>query len=425
MATITDYQRLMWQFFSYVTVCRFYVVRENGNFVIKKAGRIRQFIYHGIWINTLTKVTYLILAYRKLVPVEVHFLDQMGMWDWFLCFSQIIQEVHIWYGKYPLFEVLCANWKIQEQVFEKLGSPKHVETAILKNDRSLFRMHIFMVLQGVFAIVIQFNIAPKYAAQIYAIVPYDNWFLRIVFVLHEIMYVYHIWVHQVCSIMLCEVFAFSYTQIIREMTVVFQQLIHLGVKQQNLKKENKSESASETFMQQFIVKRRLEPDTKVPGTEYDIMTLLHDYQNMMLATTTFNKSVGVIMGGTMGSNYAQFVSDVFMMIQLLKEEETDMLAVIFYAGDACAGMAILFRMLIILSQLYPSSEEFLHVLKQYLTFQTPIKRYLLKYQRGFRIISANLGGYKTKAITVPKGINALMQWYINAAMWQRPADRMT
>jgi len=298
-----------------------------------------------------------------------------------------------------------------------------------------FLCYRLMVLQGVFAFIVQFFIAPKYAANIYAVVPYDNWLLRIIFCTHEIMYVYHIWVHQVSSIQLCEAFACSYTHIITEMTVLFEQLIDLGTRQENQLTGNPNlgdpdepsqndqnsyendferkpnSAASKSFKRKFIAKRRLDPKTKVPGTQYDIMTLLRDYQKLTLAADSFNSSVGSIMGGTMGSNYSQFVSDVFMMIQLLKEPETDMLAVVFYAGDACAGMLILFRMLIIISRLYPTSSQFLHVLKQYLTYDTPLRPFLIKYQRCLRVIAANLGGYKTKAITVPKGINALMQWY--------------
>lgn len=33
------------------------------------------------------------------------------------------------------------------------------------------------------------------------------------------------------------------------------------------------------------------------------------------------------------SNYSQFISDVFMMIQLLKEPETDLMAVFFFMED--------------------------------------------------------------------------------------------
>ncbi len=174
-----------------------------------------------------------------------------------------------------------------------------------------------------------------------------------------------------------------------------------------------------------IAQRYLDPKTKVPGTEYDITTLLGDYEKMMMSTTAFNSWAGRLQGGTTGSNYGQFVSDVFMMIQLLKEPGTEFMDVFFFMEDACAGMIMLFRMLIIISRLYPASENFLKLFKRYVAHDVPQRKYLLKKQRTLKIISAKLGGYSTKSITVPKGINALMNWYIAAAMWQRPTDRMT
>lgn len=143
MGTITDFQRRMWIVLSYLTLCKYYIVRDNaGNFIIKNTGTIRRLFYYTLWINGVIKISYLTMAYRHYLPVEVTFLDQMGMWDWFLTFSQLIQETNMWCRKYPMFEILCANWKIQETVFHRLGSPKHVEDAILRNDRSLVKMHM-------------------------------------------------------------------------------------------------------------------------------------------------------------------------------------------------------------------------------------------------------------------------------------------
>lgn len=145
MAKITEYQRKMWVVFSYLTICRYYIIRDQeGNFIIKKADKLRQCIYYVVWVNSIIKVTYLFLAYHHYLPVEVHFLDQMGIWDWWLCFSQLVQESNMWRRKYPMYEILCANWRIQEQVYRKLGSPKHVESAILKTDKSLVNMHTYV-----------------------------------------------------------------------------------------------------------------------------------------------------------------------------------------------------------------------------------------------------------------------------------------
>jgi hypothetical protein len=115
-----------------------------------------------------------------------------------------------------------------------------------------------------------------------------------------------------------------------------------------------------------------------------------------------------------------YIGYVFMMIQLLKESDVDFVGVFFFFEDACAGMTILFRMLILISRTCHSSEEFLNSFKTYLRHSIPQRKYLLKDQKTLRIVATKIGGYSTNPKTVPQGINALMNYYIGAAMWQRP-----
>lgn len=136
-----------------------------------------------------------------------------------------------------------------------------------------------------------------------------------------------------------------------------------------------------------------------------------------------------LLGIPQGINYAQFVCDVFMMIQLLKEASRsgamDVLSVAFYVMDACFGMIMLLRMLIILSRMYPQAEAFIDNLKFYATMKTPLRKELLKVIPTLRIVSAKLTGQTVKPETVPKGVHVLINWYIAAAMWQRPEGRRT
>lgn len=166
----------------------------------------------------------------------------------------------------------------------------------------------------------------------------------------------------------------------------------------------------------------LDPKTKAPGTSYDIMTLIHDYRKIMIAAQSHNRWIGLIMGGAQAANYAQFVSDVFMLIQLLKEPDTDYFGLSFYVMDAMFGMCMLFRMMIVLSRMYPASDDFLQGLKTYATYDTPYRKYIVKSMPGFRIVAAKLTGYTVKPRSVPTAINVLINWYIAAAMWKRPDD---
>lgn len=142
--------------------------------------------------------------------------------------------------------------------------------------------------------------APKYAANIYAVVPVDYWFLRIIFCIHEVCYVYHIWIFQACSIILCEVYASSYTHITREMTATMEKLIDLGSRENqdclpSCDGKELRHDASFMFKRKCIWKRKLDPNTKVPGTQYNISTLLDDYERMVLATNAFNSWCGRLM----------------------------------------------------------------------------------------------------------------------------------
>ncbi len=89
-------------------------------------------------------------------------------------------------------------------------------------------------------------------------------------------------------------------------------------------------------------------------------------------------------------------------------------------NDFLPGMGILLRQLLLMSALYPASERFLQHYKQYLTYETGIRRYLRKTQRTLQIVPAKIGGYSTNPSTVPKGFNALFNYYIGAAMWENP-----
>jgi len=138
----SKYQRWMWTCLSYLTVCRFYITQDSeGRYLIHKTGKFRRFLYYGIWINSIIKISYLILTYHGWTGIEVGFLDQMSMWDWFLCFSQLVQETNLWYRKYPLYEVIHANWTVQEDIYRKLGRPANINNEIVGTCRSLVKMH--------------------------------------------------------------------------------------------------------------------------------------------------------------------------------------------------------------------------------------------------------------------------------------------
>lgn len=171
-----------------------------------------------------------------------------------------------------------------------------------------------------------------------------------------------------------------------------------------------------------VPKKYLDPRTKAPGTHYDIQLLIHDYRRIMVAAQSHNRWIGKLMGGAQAANYAQFVSDVFMFIQLIQEADVDYFGLSFYVMDAIFGMCMLFRMMIVLSRMYPASEDFLQGLQVYATYDTPLRKFIVKTLPGFRVVCAKLTGYSMQPKSVPTAINVLINWYIAAAMWKRPDD---
>jgi hypothetical protein len=287
---------------------------------------------------------------------------------------------------------------------------------------------------GCGALLIQFYTSPKYSLNTYAVFPFDHWLLRIIFSAHEYIYMFHIWIHQAYSIVLLEVFSVTYSTLLNEMANVLQDLSRFGalkdaddIAQNDTKANANNRSSHKEYdtlhrikKRRFIPDRILNSNDVLPNSHYCLNTLLVDYKRIMIAAHQFNSWAGKIMGGTTMSNYGQFISDVFMMIQLLKEPDVDFFGVFFFFEDACAGMTMLFRMLMIVSRVYPASEKFLNAYKTYLQHENPQRKYLLKYQKTLHVVATKIGGYSTNPTTVPKGINALMNYYIGAAMWHRP-----
>lgn len=266
---------------------------------------------------------------------------------------------------------------------------------------------------GTLALSIQFFYTPKFALNTYAIIPADTLLLRIIFCIHECMFMCHGYAYQAFTMVLAESYAVSYQHLLEEMNKALYSIIRMSKPKPLKQKEPASTKGKSGEMKKRIM---------APGTEYDIQLLLEDYKKMMISAQFHNQWIGAVMGFPEAINYGQFVSDVFMLIQLLKEPETDYFSVFFYIMDAAFGMLMLFRMLIILSRLYPQGKRFIHGIKIYATLNTPLRRQLLKTIPSLKVVSAKLTGYTVQPQSVPVGVNVLINWYIAAAMWKRPDD---
>jgi len=132
----TEFQRKMWYTLSQGAVSRFYHARDiKGHYYIKKIGIIPLTFYWIVWTNSLIKIGYLLLTYNEWLGVEVHFLDQMSMWDWYLITLHVMFEFGLWRPKYPMYEILYRQWELQEDIFRKLGRPAEIARKINWTDK--------------------------------------------------------------------------------------------------------------------------------------------------------------------------------------------------------------------------------------------------------------------------------------------------
>ncbi|CAL8125483.1 unnamed protein product [Orchesella dallaii] len=441
--SFTDFQRRMWLTLANFGVCRYYIdVTDKGRYVIK-TGRLGVILFWVLWTNNASKFIYHMLTYHGLLGVEVHFLDQMSIWDWLLMYWHVFIECMVWFFKYPMWENLYRQWELQEEIYRKLGKPVAVAKKITRTDRMNFVIYGGVCIVGTFALAVQFFTTPKYALNTYAIIPADTLPLRIIFCIHECLFMCHGYAYQAFTMVLAEAYAVSYQHLLEEMNKALGSIIAISAGSNEdgdmiLDKtpfKKASNDSTETIYHNNskpvpvskinmcrLSSKPVNPNITAPGTEYDIKKLLHDYKRVMISAQFHNQWIGMVMGIPEGINYGQFVSDVFMLIQLLKEAETDYFGVFFYIMDAAFGMVMIFRMLILLSRLYPQGEEFIRGLKIYASLNTPLRKELVKTIPSLRVVSAKLTGYSIRPKSVPVGINVLINWYICAAMWKRPDD---
>ncbi|CAL8125485.1 unnamed protein product [Orchesella dallaii] len=365
----------------------------------------------------------------------------MSIWDWLLVAMHATFEWTLWFFKYPLWENLYRQWEVQEDIYRKLGRPSEMTAKITRSDKINTLIYGGIIHIGTIAFAVQFFFTPKYALNTYAIVPADTIPLQIFFCFHEMCFMWHSYAYQASAMVLAESYATSYQHILEEMNKALDSIIgsaqvdlHTTKNSQDKVTHKKMKTATRNVnsnqqLRQALMTNAFRSTSKpidlnitAPGTEYDIQTLLVDYKRVMISSMFHNQWIGLVMGPAEAFNYAQFVADVFMLIQLLKEPDTDFFGVFFYLLDATFGMIMLFRMLILLSRLYPQGKEFVQSLKTYATFNSSIRRMLVKTIPTLKVVSAKLTGAVVRPESVPVGINVLINWYICAAMWKRPDD---
>jgi len=147
-----DFQRKVFQILSCLSLTRHYIIFDSKcqkkdnlflKYTVQLAGPLSRAAYYLCILNCTLKMTYLFLLSTHLVDAHVGFLDQISIGNYFICATMWGMEVLIWYRKYPLFEILGANWKLQQTIFRKLGSPGATDEELLRKFMALLLKHTY------------------------------------------------------------------------------------------------------------------------------------------------------------------------------------------------------------------------------------------------------------------------------------------
>lgn len=154
--------------------------------------------------------------------------------------------------------------------------------------------------------------------------------------------------------------------------------------------------------------------------EIAIESLLLDYKKIMLITTQFDDWAGSWIGGAVLFLFLEFILYVFVSIQTLAIPGSGFGDVIFYCQDTSFGMVIMFRMLVLMSRMYPASTHFLREVKNHINNELPQRqrKHLTKYHRALKVVDVRLGSKVVMPETVPEAIYSLTNYYISAAMYK-------
>jgi len=101
--------------------------------------------------NYAAKIIYLFfLIFGAFPSVVMEFLDNLTVGFWFLITALIFISESIWFRKYPFYEILCAGWKIQNEICWKLKRRKAIKR---KLQFSILKKAAFQAYVGIFEVL--------------------------------------------------------------------------------------------------------------------------------------------------------------------------------------------------------------------------------------------------------------------------------
>jgi hypothetical protein len=156
----------------------------------------------------------------------------------------------------------------------------------------------------------------------YSAIEADTLPLYIAFGIHEFIFILHGWTFYGGIIYVSSCFGAEMNHCIGTLT---EALITIGISGRN--------STFSSYVDQEIPSKRRKSSGAKPHTN-DVYSLIMEYRKMIIYSDRINDFASYNFLVIHVLAYCQMISDVFVMIQLLRMPETDVVSIIFFAEDA-------------------------------------------------------------------------------------------
>lgn len=193
---------------------------------------------------------------------------------------------------------------------------------------------------GSAAMLFQYLAAPKYCVFTYSAIAEDTTALYILFGAHELLFIFHGWQFYGGIIYVSSCFGAELIHCISTLTGVLQALptstYGNGERNRFLKSLSARNSVNSNSKNTSLNEQ--DEQMQIYRMKGSLLTALEDvmieYKKLTIWCDRINDYASYNFLTIHGLAYCQMVSDVFVMIQLLRMPETDVVSIIFFAEDA-------------------------------------------------------------------------------------------
>lgn len=401
--SVNDYTESFYNFFASTGINRNWLFRrKDGQFQNSYIGNWRLLIFLLLRLNVYVKIVYLLLLFNGYVhtDLDLDFFTKYGIVIWLVTTAVSIYSDFYYLMRHPCFEILCAFWNIQSEIFILLSMEKRENFKKRLDSGARFRTTFHMTLSSIsiVGLGVQYYMDPKGVIFSGSIIDNEPWPVSILLCFHEEFFLWATWT-QAVSVILLQVLVY------RELAVTFDVL-------------------TDEVSDLSAVDMENDYEYSIDSSRYSIDLIFAEYRKLQLISEQMKRLTSSILLSTIIIYFAQISSDVFVMIQLLRLGAGADVG--WYVADCSCSMLYWFVSLNSLSELDTSFTKFHETLR--IAFysreffktrrdKNMTRKSYLKMYRSFRHIATWIGPCPMTRETVGNVMMTLVNYYILAAMW--------